>query len=59
MDRPDPTDPIVRGLPARFQDYVEFRAAGEGASRDVLRRQVDSGDPGEGALVLAPPSPVK
>ncbi|HEX5044084.1 MAG TPA: M23 family metallopeptidase [Candidatus Polarisedimenticolaceae bacterium] len=59
MDRPDPTDPTVRGLPARFEDYVEFRAAGDGASRDVLRRQVDSGDPGEGALVLAPAPPPK
>ncbi len=59
MDRPDPTDPTVRGLPGRFEDYVEFRAAGEGAARDVLRRQVESGDPGEGALVLAPPPPAK
>ena len=59
MDRPDPTDSAVRGVPARFEDYVEFRAAGEGAARDVLRRQVESGDPGEGALVLAPPPPVR
>ena len=54
MDRPDPADPAVRGLPARIEDYVEFRAAGEGPARDVLRRQMDSGDPGEGTLVLAP-----
>jgi len=54
MDRPDPKDPAVRGLPARIEDYVEFRAAGEGPTRDVLRRQVESGDPAEGTLVLAP-----
>jgi len=54
MDRQDPKDPAVRGLPARIEDYVEFRAAGEGPTRDVLRRQVESGDPAEGTLVLAP-----
>ena len=59
MDRPDPADPTVRGVPARIEDYVEFRAAGEGPARDVLRRQVESGDPGEGTLVLAPASSIK
>jgi hypothetical protein len=54
MDRGDPADAAVRGLPARIEDYVEFLATGEGPTRDVLKRQVDAGDPAEGALVLAP-----
>jgi hypothetical protein len=54
MDRPDPTDPAVRGLPGRLEDYVEFLATGEGATRDVLKRHVEAGDPAEGTLVLAP-----
>jgi hypothetical protein len=54
MDRPNPADPAVRGIPARIEDYVEFLATGEGPTRDVLKRQVERGDPGEGTLVLAP-----
>ena len=54
MDRPDPADPAVRGVPARFQDYVEFLATGEGPTRDVLKRQIEVGDPSEGTLLLAP-----
>jgi hypothetical protein len=54
MDRGDPSDRAVRGLPGKIEDYVEFLATGEGATRDVLKRQVEEGDPPEGALVLAP-----
>jgi hypothetical protein len=59
MDRADPTDPEVRGLPGRIEDYVEFLATGDGPTRDVLKRQVELGDPSEGTLLLAPGPAVK
>lgn len=50
MDRADPADPEVRGLPAAFEDYVEFTMAGNGDS-DLLARRVPRGDPAPGSVV--------
>ena len=56
MDRPDPTDPSVSGLPARFRDYVEATTRGDGERRESIVRRVSSGDPPEGSVVFnAPP----
>ena len=57
MDRPDAADPEVSGLPAAFADYLEIAAVGNGKG-EVVRRRVASGDPPQGAVLLAPgPTP--
>jgi hypothetical protein len=53
MSHPDPEDPRVRGLPAVFDDYMEFLLVREGPQREVLARRRDAGDPVEGSI-LAP-----
>jgi murein DD-endopeptidase MepM/ murein hydrolase activator NlpD len=57
MDRADVLDPQVLALPAEFVDYVEFTAIQEGDRREVVTRQVASGDPPEGRLLYAAPAP--
>ena len=54
MDRADPADPAVSGLPALFSDYVEVSVSGEGLQRDAVFRKVSAGDPPEGAIVVTP-----
>jgi murein DD-endopeptidase MepM/ murein hydrolase activator NlpD len=51
MDRADPADPEVRGLPARFTSYTEITAPGGGGGKDLFIRRVSSGDPPEGSVV--------
>jgi len=51
MDRPDPTDPDVRGLPAVFVDYLQFVVVGEGEQRDLLAKRMPTGDPPEWSVV--------
>jgi hypothetical protein len=52
MDRADPADPSVSGLPALFRDYVEIIASGGKPAREAIVRRVASGDPPEGAVIL-------
>jgi len=54
MDRADPADPSVSGVPALFSDYVEVTVSGEGPQRDAMFRKVSAGDPPEGAIVVTP-----
>ena len=54
MDRADPGDPAVSGIPALFRDYVEVVASGDGPEREAVVRRVDAGDPPEGSLVITP-----
>jgi hypothetical protein len=54
MDRADPADPDVSGIPAVFRDFVEVSVSGEGRQRDAVVRRVASGDPPEGAIVFPP-----
>ncbi|HJQ98551.1 MAG TPA: M23 family metallopeptidase [Candidatus Polarisedimenticolaceae bacterium] len=56
MDRADPADPEVSGLPAVVRDYVEILAHGTGTMRDATVRRVPSGDPPQDALVMRPES---
>jgi hypothetical protein len=51
MDRADPLDPEVRGIPAIFSGYREVTFAGSAEQQDILMRRVSAGDPPEGALV--------
>jgi len=53
MDRADPADPDVSGVPAVFRDFVEVSVSGEGRQRDAVVRRVASGDPPEGSVVFA------
>lgn len=57
MDRADPADPAVSGLPAVFRDYYEATVRGDGAHGEALLRRVLSGDPPAGAIVFAPDAP--
>jgi murein DD-endopeptidase MepM/ murein hydrolase activator NlpD len=59
MDRADPADPTVSGVPARFRDYLEATMRGEGAERESVVRRVAIGDPPQGAVVFGelPPAP--
>jgi hypothetical protein len=52
MDRADPADPDVSGVPAVFRDFVEVSVSGEGRQRDAVVRHVASGDPPEGSVVF-------
>lgn len=54
MDRADPADPDVSGLPAVFRDYVEIVAHGTAKMRDATVRRVPTGDPPQDALVMPP-----
>jgi hypothetical protein len=51
MDRPDPADPDVRGIPAVLVDYLQFVVVGTGEQRDLLARRIPSGDPPEWSVV--------
>ncbi len=52
MDRKDPADPKVRGVPAVFRDYTEILLLERTADRsDLWLHQVSRGDPQPGALV--------
>lgn len=55
MDRADPMDPLVRGLPARLSGYVGITVVEEGNRREVSRSEVDRGDPPEGSLLFVGP----
>jgi murein DD-endopeptidase MepM/ murein hydrolase activator NlpD len=52
MDRADPADPSVSGIPALFRDYVEVSASGDGPRSEAVFRRMSTGDPPEGAFVL-------
>jgi hypothetical protein len=51
MDRPDPADRVVRGLPAVLEDYVEYTVVGGEDRKDLLASRVVRGDPLEGAII--------
>ena len=51
MDRPDPTDPAVAGLPATLLDYIELRVVGDGDGREVVATDVEEGNPPEDVIV--------
>ncbi len=51
MDRADPSDPEVRGVPILFTRFVEIRGAGEGEEREIVVRKVVEGTPVETAVV--------
>lgn len=57
MDRPDPSDPEVRGRPASFADYREITVVSGGVYTDLRARHVAIGDPPEGAVVAPTPRP--
>lgn len=54
MDRADPADPEVSGLPGAFRDYVEITSRGTATIRDASVRRVALGDPPEDAIVKRP-----
>jgi hypothetical protein len=51
MDRSDPADPEVTGLPAQFAGFTEVTVRGRGSRRDILARRVGAGDPPERSIV--------
>jgi hypothetical protein len=51
MDRADPADPAVSGIPALFRDYVQIFASGGKPAREAIVRRVAAGDPPEGAVI--------
>ncbi len=53
MDRADPADPGVTGLPGLFHDYVEITSQVREDHRDTSVRHAETGDPPEGAVVAA------
>ena len=53
MDRADPADPTVSGVPALFRNYAEISASGDGNEREAVYRRVMAGDPPEGCVVLS------
>jgi len=53
MDRADPADPTVSGVPAVFRDYLEATMRGKGAARESVVRRVATGDPPQGAVVIS------
>lgn len=57
MDRADPADPEISGVPARFVRFTEIEVQDVAGRRDMLARRVDLGDPPEGSIVT--PSPVE
>lgn len=55
MDRADPADPSVSGVPAVFRNFVEATVRGDGAQRETLVRRVAEGDPPQGSVVFVDP----
>jgi murein DD-endopeptidase MepM/ murein hydrolase activator NlpD len=53
MDRADPSDPTVSGIPALFRNYVEIIAGGDKPQREAIVRRVATGDPPEGSVVVS------
>ncbi|MBZ5639335.1 MAG: M23 family metallopeptidase [Acidobacteriia bacterium] len=53
MDRSDPTDSSVHGLPAAFANYREITYTGDSTHKDILARDISGGDPPEGSIVVA------
>jgi murein DD-endopeptidase MepM/ murein hydrolase activator NlpD len=53
MNRADPSDPEVTGVPAVFRDYVLATGRGDGRDREAVVRRVKAGDPPEGAVILS------
>lgn len=51
MDRADPSDPEVRGVPLLFTRFVEIRGVGEGEEREIVVRKVAEGIPSETSVV--------
>lgn len=51
MDRADPSDPEVRGVPILFTRFVEIRGVGEGEEREIVVRKVAEGTPAETSVV--------
>jgi hypothetical protein len=51
MDRADPSEPNVTGLPAMFTSYTEITAPSAGGGHDMLIRRVAVGDPPEESIV--------
>lgn len=51
MDRADPSDPDVRGVPVRFARFVEIRGVGAGDEREIVVRKVADGAPSETSIV--------
>ena len=58
MDRPDPADPAVAGVPAVFRDYLEASTRGEGPDKESVVRRVSAGDPPSGAVIRSASPPV-
>lgn len=56
MDRPDPTDPLVSGVPAELAEYLEVTASGGSAAKEIVARRKPRGDPPRDAVV-APSEP--
>jgi hypothetical protein len=52
MDRADPADPNVSGIPALFRDYIEILASGSTPQREAVVRRVAAGDPPQGSIVV-------
>lgn len=51
MDRADPSDPDVRGVPILFSRFVEIRGVGDGEEREIVVRKVAEGIPAETSIV--------
>jgi murein DD-endopeptidase MepM/ murein hydrolase activator NlpD len=51
MDRPDPVDAGVRGVPAKLVSYTEITSPGTGTGHDVFIRRVAASDPPEGSVI--------
>lgn len=58
MDRPDPTDPRVAGVPAVFRDYLEASTRGGGTDKESVVRRVSAGDPPFGAVIRSALPPI-
>ncbi len=56
MDRADPTDPAVAGIPALLRDYVEITGQSREDRTDAIVRRMDVGDPPEGSVVAPFPA---
>ena len=57
MDRADPADPAVSGIPALFRNYVEILAGGDKPQREAIVRRIATGDPPEGSVVVSSETP--
>jgi hypothetical protein len=52
MDRPDPAESSVHGLPASFSSYRVITYTGDATHKDILARVVVNGDPQEGSIIV-------